>query len=91
MIRRKAHNVCLSPLCRGLQHVFDKDAVACRWVVHKDMCHRAHQLSVLNNRRAGHVCVKYRTKFFYKFLRILRTPLSEITSTGEIEQLFRLY
>ncbi len=63
--------MCLFPLCSGIQHIFNEDTVAGSWIVHKDMCHRAYQFSVLYNRRAGHECVKCRTKFFYKFLRIL--------------------
>jgi hypothetical protein len=32
---------------------------------------RAHQFTVLNDRRAGHADVKYGTKEFYVFLRFL--------------------
>ena len=35
------------------------------------MGHCADELAILNDRAAGHVCVKYRTKVFYKFLRFL--------------------
>ena len=35
------------------------------------MGYRANQFSVLDDGTAGHVRVKCRTKFFYKFLRVL--------------------
>ena len=45
-------------LCRCIQHIFNKDAVAGGGVVNKDMGHGAHQLAVLYNRRGGHADVK---------------------------------
>ena len=54
-----------------MQHIFNKDAVAGCGVVHKHMGHCADQFTVLDDGTAGHECVKYRTKLFYIFLRIL--------------------
>ena len=56
-------------LCRGIQHIFNKDAVACRWVVDEDMGHRADELAVLDNGTAAHADVKYGTNKFCVFLR----------------------
>jgi len=61
--------ICDRPLCRGVQHVFNEDAVAHGGVVDKDVGHRAHQFAVLDNGAAGHECVKYRTKFCTVFGR----------------------
>ena len=47
-----------SSLCCCVQHVLNKNAVACGGVVHKDMGHGAHQFAVLDNRTAGHADVK---------------------------------
>ena len=38
-------------LCRGVQHIFDKDAVAGGRVVDEDMGHRADQFAVLNDKQ----------------------------------------
>ena len=54
-------------LCRGVQHILDKDAVAGSWIVDKDVGHRTNDAPVLQNRTAAHECVKYRTKFFSYF------------------------
>ena len=51
-------------LCCRVQHIFDEDAISDGGVVHKDMGHRTDELAVLNDRRAGHLCVKDRTKIF---------------------------
>ena len=58
MIRKKAHIVCLFPLCRGVEHIFDEDAIAGGWVIDKDMGDGADEFAVLYNRRAGHADVK---------------------------------
>ena len=58
-------------LCCGVQHIFDKNTISGRWVVHQHVGHCADELAILNNGRAGHVCVKYRTKEFCVFLRFL--------------------
>ena len=47
-----------------IQHIFNEDPVARGGVVHKDMSHSAHQLAVLNDRTAGHECVKADTTLF---------------------------
>ena len=48
------HVFLLFLLCRGIQHVFDKYAVAGIRTVHKYMGHRAHQLAFLDNGTSGH-------------------------------------
>ena len=50
MIRKKAHIVCLFPLCRGVEHIFDEDAIAGGWVIDKDMGDGADEFAILNNR-----------------------------------------
>ena len=50
--------LCQKILPRRTQHVFDEAAVASGGVIHEDMGHRADELSVLYNRRAGHADVK---------------------------------
>jgi len=48
---RAATSLCTrEALCCRVQHIFNKDTIASRWVIHKDMGHRTHQFSVLNNR-----------------------------------------
>ena len=71
MIRKKAHIVCLFPLCRSIQHIFDKNAVAGGWVVYQNVGNRAYQPAVLNNGAAGHADVKCGTKEFCVVLRFL--------------------
>ena len=51
-------------LCCRVQHIFDEDAISDGGVVDKDVGDGAHQFTVLNDRRAGHLCVKDRTKIF---------------------------
>ena len=58
------------PLCRGIQHIFDKNAIAGGGIVYKDVGHGADELATLDNRTAAHECVKCRTKLFCKILRI---------------------
>ena len=58
MIRKKAHIVCLFPLCRGVEHIFDEDAIAGGRIVNKDMSNGAYQFSVLNDGTAAHADVK---------------------------------
>ena len=64
--------ICDRPLGRGIQHIFDEDAVAGCGVVHKNMGDGADELAVLDNGTAGHFCVKYGTKEFCVFLLFLR-------------------
>jgi len=40
----------LNTLCRSVQHVFDKDAVAGGWVVDQHMGHCPDEFAVLYNR-----------------------------------------
>ena len=54
-------------LCGCVEHVLNKYAISGGRIVNKDMSYGAYQFSVLNNRRAGHECVKCRTKFFTIF------------------------
>ena len=42
----------------SVQHIFDEDAVAHRWVIDQYVGHRTDELTVLYNRRAGHADVK---------------------------------
>lgn len=58
-----------------VQHVFNENTVASGGVVNKNMSHCAHQFAVLNNRRAGHVCVKYRTTFCANFIRFVMNSI----------------
>ena len=51
-------------LCCRVQHIFDENAVAGGGVVDQYVGHGAHQFTVLNDRRAGHLCVKDKTKIF---------------------------
>jgi len=51
-------------LCRGIQHIFNENAVAGGGVIDQHVGHGANELAVLDNGRAGHECVKYRTKLF---------------------------
>ena len=41
-------------LSRGIQHVFDEDAVAPGGIVYKDMSHGADQFAVLKDGTAAH-------------------------------------
>ena len=54
----------LRPLRSSIQHILNKDAISGGGVIDQDMGDRAHQFTVLNDRRAGHLCVKDRTKIF---------------------------
>ena len=49
------------------QHVLDENTISSLWIIYQNMGHSAHQLAVLNDRRAGHECVKCRTKLFSIF------------------------
>ena len=42
--------------CRGgrLQHIFLKNPVPPRWIIHQDMGHGAHEFSVLDDGGAAH-------------------------------------
>ena len=50
MIKKKAHIVCLFPLCSCVQHVFNEDAISGCWVVDEDMGDGDNQFSFLKNR-----------------------------------------
>lgn len=53
----------------GIQHIFDEDSVPGIGGVDQDMGHGPHQLSVLQNRAAGHECCQVgTTNFFYYFI-----------------------
>ena len=41
-------------LCRGIQHIFNKDPVAGIRTVYKDMSNSAYQFAVLDDGTAGH-------------------------------------
>ena len=65
-------------LCRRIQHIFNKNSVSSCWIIYQNMGNGTDQFAVLNNRWAGHECVKYRTKFFtiffddqHDFMRII--------------------
>ena len=57
-IRRDTPGGVSLHLCRRIQHIFDKNAIAGGGVIDQDVGHGAHQFAVLNNRRAGHADVK---------------------------------
>ena len=54
---------------------FIRTCLKCKLVLvsssHTHMSHRADEFAILNDGTAAHECVKYRTKFFYNFLRVL--------------------
>ena len=54
-------------LACSLQHILDENAISSLRVIYQNMGNGAYQLAVLDDGRAGHECVKYRTKFFYEF------------------------
>ena len=58
-------------LSRRVQHIFDEDAVAGGRIADQHMGDRPHQLAVLDDGTARHFCVKYGTKEFCVFLRLL--------------------
>ena len=41
-------------LSRRIQHIFNKDPVSSRRVIHQHVGHRTHQFPVLNDRTAAH-------------------------------------
>ena len=59
----------LHPLRCCVKHVFNENAIAGSGVVEEDVGNGSNQFSVLYDRRTGHVCVKYRTKFCSIFVR----------------------
>ena len=48
----------LRPLCCGVEHVFNEDAVAGSWVVDENVCDCTNQLAILDDGTAGHFCGK---------------------------------
>ena len=65
-------------LCRDVQHIVNKNTIPSCGVVYLHMGNGTHQFSILDDRRAGHVRVKYRTKnqvnqntLYVLFFRIL--------------------
>ena len=57
--------------CR-IQHILYKNSVAHGWVIDEDMGHRADEFAVLDDRGAGHECVKVdTTRFLSDFLPII--------------------
>ena len=55
----RPHKSCgRSILCRGVQHVFDEDAIAGGGVVDEDVGDGADEFAVLNDGTAGHTDVK---------------------------------
>ena len=71
--------ICDRPSSSRVQHILDKNPIAAGGVIHKDVGHRADQSAVLNDRRAGHLCVKDRTKFCTAAVRFAG---KSITATG---------
>lgn len=53
-------------LCR-VQHILNKNSIPRGGVVDEDVGYSAHQFAVLDDRAAGHECVKCRTKLFSIF------------------------
>ena len=51
----------------GIQHIFDEDPVPRGGIIYQNMGHSADELAVLEDRGAGHECVKCRTKLFSIF------------------------
>ena len=45
-------------LCRGVEHIFDEDAITRCGIVHQNMGHRTDELAILNDGAAGHADVK---------------------------------
>ena len=60
-----------SHLCCCVQHIFDENAVTRGGVVDQHVGDGADEVTVLDDRRAGHADVKYGTKEFCVFLRFL--------------------
>ena len=54
MKKTEAYRPCLNHLSGCIQHVFYKNPVPSRRVIHKHVGHRTHQFAVLNNRTAAH-------------------------------------
>ena len=69
---RRATSLCTrEALGRGVEHIFDEDAVARCGIVYKNMGDCADQFAVLNDGAAAHADVKCGTKIFCVFLQIL--------------------
>ena len=65
---RAATSLCTrEALGCSVQHIFNKDSVSGGRIVDKDVSNGADQFSVLDDGRAGHECVKCRTKLFSIF------------------------
>ena len=54
MIKKKAHIVCLFPLCSCIQHILYKNAISRCGIIDEDMGHCADEVTVLDNGRAAH-------------------------------------
>ena len=54
-----------------LQHILDQDAVTHGGIIDQHVGHGADEFAVLDDGAAAHVCVKYRTKEFFVFLRLV--------------------
>ena len=48
----------IRPLSRCIQHILNKDAVACRGIIHQHMGYGADELTVLDDGTAAHADVK---------------------------------
>ena len=64
-------------LCSGVQHVFNEDAISGARIVNKDMSNGTYQFPVLDDGRAGHECVKYRTKLFYEIFEKISNSIEK--------------
>ena len=51
---------------RRIQHILNENAIPRGGIVYKHVRHRAHELAVLDNRRARQVCGQERTTVFNK-------------------------
>ncbi len=50
-----------------IQHIFNKDSISSIWLIYQNMSNGADEFAVLDDRGAGHECVKCRTKLFSIF------------------------
>ena len=58
-------------LCRGIQHIFDEDAVALGGIIYENVGDGADEVAVLDNGATGHADVKHGINKFCVFLRFL--------------------
>ena len=70
-------------LARLIQHIFNKYTVSRFRIVDEDVCHRADQLAVLDDRAARHECGQVRTTNFVSFF-IVSTAIFISSSVGNL-------